>query len=71
MPLDLHVHAEVNVGVFLPGGHWGVLHRVYVHAVHVCVVGVGGKQAGDLNGGPAVDFSGGERMRLPLTLTVM
>lgn len=35
MSLDLHVHTEVNVGILLPGGHGGVLHWVYVHAVQI------------------------------------
>lgn len=36
MSLDLHVHTEVNVGIFLPRGHRGVLHWVQIDAVQVC-----------------------------------
>lgn len=36
MSLDLYVHAEVNVGVFLPGGHRRVLHWVQIYTVQIC-----------------------------------
>lgn len=36
MSLDLHVHAEVDVGVLLPAGHRGVLHRVQVYSIQIC-----------------------------------
>lgn len=36
MSLDLYVHTEVNVGVFLPGGHGGVLHWVQIHTIYIC-----------------------------------
>lgn len=39
MSLDLHVHTEVNVGILLLGGHGGVLHWVYVHAVQIYTKG--------------------------------
>lgn len=36
MSLDLYVHTEVNVGVLLPAGHGGVLHRVQIYTVNIC-----------------------------------
>lgn len=36
MSLDLHIHAEVNVGIFLPRGYRRVLHWVQIHTVQIC-----------------------------------
>lgn len=35
MSLDLYVHTEMNVGVFLPGGHRGVLRWVQIDTIQI------------------------------------
>lgn len=35
MSLDLHVHGEVDVCIFLPRRHRSVLHRVQIYTVHI------------------------------------
>lgn len=36
MSLDLHIHAEVDVGIFLSRGHRGVLHWIQINTVQIC-----------------------------------
>lgn len=36
MSLDLHIHTEVDVGIFLSRGHRGVLHWIQIDAVQIC-----------------------------------
>lgn len=36
MSLDLHIYAEMDVSIFLPRGHRGVLHRIQIDAIQIC-----------------------------------